>query len=166
MSPLKTRRFIFEWVPVLLWAAIIFWASGDRMSFQHSSNIIGPFLHWLFPQMPGEHVHAVVVFVRKLAHVSEYAVLTYLIWRLVRSYRSRDNSENICKEMRITLLVVIMYAASDEFHQHFVPTREASVRDVLIDTSGAILALTALWFKSHWRPQRLATAQREVPSEV
>jgi len=43
------------------------------------------------------------------------------------------------------------YAASDEFHQLFVPSREASVLDVLIDTAGAVFALLLIWFIGRWR---------------
>jgi len=39
----------------------------------------------------------------------------------------------------------MFYAASDEFHQTFVPSREGCVRDVMIDTSGALAGLFALW---------------------
>ena len=48
----------------------------------------------------------------------------------------------------ISLAFSVLYASSDEIHQLFVAGRGASVRDVLIDTSGAfvgiILVLTAL----------------------
>jgi VanZ family protein len=49
------------------------------------------------------------------------------------------------------LAIVALYAASDEFHQRFVPTREASVVDVFIDTSGAALALIFIWIVGRWR---------------
>ena len=53
-----------------------------------------------------------------------------------------------------TLLFVIAFAVSDEFHQSFVPSREATVRDVLIDTMGAILALLFIWFLGRCRERR------------
>jgi VanZ family protein len=146
--------------------SVIFCASGDRMSFQHTSNVIAPFLHWLLPHLADQHIHAVVVLVRKMAHLTEYAILTCLIWRLVRSYRDEGDPKHRWIVARITLLAVIIYAASDEFHQLFVPSREASVRDVLIDTSGAILALSAIWFRAFWQQKRLASALREPPSEL
>jgi VanZ family protein len=146
--------------------SVIFCASGDRMSFQHTSNVIAPFLHWLLPHLADQHIHGVVVLVRKMAHVTEYAILTCLIWRLVHSYRDESDPKHRWIVARITLLAVIIYAASDEFHQLFVPSREASVRDVLIDTSGAILALSAIWFRAFWQQKRLASALREPPSEL
>jgi VanZ family protein len=43
------------------------------------------------------------------------------------------------------VLFVALYAASDEFHQLFVATRDASLRDVAIDTFGAVLGIILLW---------------------
>jgi VanZ family protein len=42
-------------------------------------------------------------------------------------------------------LIVALYAASDEFHQSFVPTRTALVSDVFVDTAGGAAGLLALW---------------------
>ena len=55
---------------MLLWMLIIFTASGDQMSFQHTSRVIEPLLHWLLPSLTPENVHSAVVLVRKAAHVS------------------------------------------------------------------------------------------------
>jgi VanZ family protein len=131
--------------------ALIFCASSDRMSFQHSSRIIGPFLHWLIPNISDATIHEIVVLVRKAAHLTEYAILALLIWRLpsrpavnpTRAWRSADAVRS--------LLIVLLYAASDEFHQKFVPSRQASVWDVLIDTTGGFFALLLLWGLGRWR---------------
>jgi VanZ family protein len=50
-----------------------------------------------------------------------------------------------------TLLVVFLYAALDEFHQSFVPTRTPLVSDVFIDTAGAAIGLLALWLFAHFQ---------------
>ena len=129
------------------------------MSFQHTSRFVEPFLHWLLPSLTQETVHTAVVLVRKAAHVSEYAVLTVLVWRLVNSYRCALDATNVWPNISLTLLIVVLYAASDEFHQLFVPSREASVRDVLIDSFGAILALILIRLAARWREQRSTPAQ-------
>ncbi len=141
------RAFIKYWLPVLLWMAVIFSASGDRASFQHSSRIVAPLLHWLFPHVSDAAVHAVVVFVRKTAHVTEYAALALLVWRAV----GQNERSWSWRQARRTILWVMLYAATDEFHQLFVPFREAAVTDVLIDTAGAVLALLFLWSVGRWR---------------
>ena len=93
---------------MLLWMLVIFSASGDQRSFQHTSRIIEPFLHWLLPSLTAETVHTVVVLVRKAAHVSEYAVLTLLVWRVVGSYRPASDRTNAWANARLTLLVVAL----------------------------------------------------------
>lgn len=144
---------------MLLWMLVIFSASGDQMSFQHTSRLVEPFLHWLLPGLKQATLHTAVVLVRKTAHVSEYAILTGLVWRLVDSYRTATDGTAVWPNIRLTLLVVVLYAASDEFHQYFVPSREASVRDVFIDSFGAILALLLIRLAARLRRQRLTPAQ-------
>ncbi len=44
----------------------------------------------------------------------------------------------------------VLYALSDEFHQHFVPGRAADWRDVLVDALGAALAVWAGGGNAEW----------------
>ena len=147
----KLRKFTIYWLPVLLWMALIFGASSDRHSFTHSSRLIGPFVRWLFPLISDHALYRVIFGVRKVAHLTEYAILGALIWRALRKPARNDPRSWEWRQARLALALVILYAASDEFHQAFVPTREASVVDVLIDTSGAALGLGALWMAGRWR---------------
>ncbi len=120
---------------------LIYSGSSDRMSFQHSSRIIAPFLRWLLSALSDDAVHSVVFVVRKCAHVGEYAVLALLVWRALRALSPGDVDVWRWRLAIHTLLVVTLYAASDELHQLFVASRQASVLDVLLDTSGGVLAL-------------------------
>jgi VanZ family protein len=124
---------------------LIFGGSSDRKSFQHSSSIIGPFLHWLLPNLSDQAVHGVVVGCRKCAHAGEYAVLALLLWRAVRKPAPPGGSPWRWSQAGLVLVLAALYAASDEIHQAFVPSREASVSDVLLDTTGAALGLLSLW---------------------
>jgi VanZ family protein len=166
----KFRAFVIYWLPVLIWMAVIFSASSDRMSFSHSSRIIAPILHWLFPKMSDHSVHAVVFAVRKAAHVTEYAILALLVWRALRkpsagnrvsvaggaSVLPRAGSTSsprpwLWSHARFALIFVALYATSDEIHQAFVPTRQASIWDVLLDTLGGAFGLLFLWIIGRWR---------------
>jgi VanZ family protein len=51
-----------------------------------------------------------------------------------------------------TLLITVGYAGLDEWHQSFVPLREPSVRDVMIDGTGALLAQVLVWAYAKIRP--------------
>ena len=122
--------------------AIIFAGSTDLMSAEHTSRIIVPLLHWLFPTISDLTLVRVEFLIRKLAHVSEYAVLAVLLYRAFvhTVFQSRR-----ALSAGIVLLSCAAYAASDEFHQSFVPSRTASLRDVMIDLCGATLAVLLYW---------------------
>ena len=148
---LQLRSFFKYWLPVLIWMTLIFSASADSHSYIHSSRLIAPLLHWLFPQMPQTWVDAIVYYARKCAHLSEYALLALLLWRAVRKPVKNDPRPWGWREARVALLLVALYAASDEFHQLFVPSRDAALHDVLIDTVGGAAGLLALWAVGRWR---------------
>ncbi len=67
---------------------------------------------------------------RKLAHAAEFAVLGFLLLRAL----GRESA---------ALAVGIAYAASDELHQHFVPGRQGSPLDVLLDSVGVAAGVIA-----------------------
>jgi VanZ family protein len=82
---------------------------------------------------------------RKCCHLAEYAVLGLLVWRALHQPQKNQPKPWRWTEAGLTLAVVLLYAASDELHQIFVPTRTAHVSDVFIDTAGAAFALLLLW---------------------
>lgn len=73
-------------------------------------------------------------FIRKCAHFSLYLVLEVIIYFICAFI-------NLKYPGLISLLFVSIYAISDEIHQYFVPGRSCEIRDMLIDISGAIVAL-------------------------
>jgi VanZ family protein len=150
----KFRGFLIYWLPVLIWMTIIFSASSDRMSFSHSSRIIAPILHWLLPHLSDQSVLAVVFAVRKAAHLTEYAILALLVWRALRKPNAGNPRRWQWSHAGSALLFVALYATSDEIHQAFVPTRQASVWDVLLDTLGGAFGLLFLWIFGRWRKHR------------
>jgi VanZ family protein len=54
----------------------------------------------------------------------------------------------------------MVYALTDEFHQSFVPSRTASIQDSLIDSAGALIALSVMWFRH--RKTRESQANEDV----
>jgi VanZ family protein len=141
----KLCSFARHWLPPLLWMCVIFSASGDQQSFQHSSRIVGPILHWLCPHLSDEAAYRVVIAVRKCAHLAEYAVLALLLWRALEAKTGNQAHAWQWSRASLVLLLVVLYAATDEIHQAFVPSREGCVRDVVVDTAGAALGLMGLW---------------------
>lgn len=145
------RPFLKYWLPVLVWAVVIFTASSDAHSYERSSRIIAPLLYWLFPHISANTVDWVVFIARKCAHVGEYSVFAWLLWRAFRRPQKNDPRPwNWC-QAGLVLLIVAVYAATDEFHQIFVPTRTPTVHDVVIDTLGGAAGLFLLWLIGRWR---------------
>ena len=132
-------RFLKYWLPVFFWMAVIFFMSTDAGSAAHTSRILEPLLHWFRPDILQSTIEEVHFYVRKGGHLSEYALLGILLLRALRATILVDAP--LFKSGLAALLLAAAYAASDEFHQSFVPSRGASVRDVLIDTCGAFVGL-------------------------
>ncbi len=146
--------FIRFWSPVIFWMAVVFTASADAGSYRHSSMIFEPLMRWLFPHMSAITLAELHHLFRKTGHLTEYAVLAWLFWRAIRRPVKNDPRPWNWLEAGLALTCVFAYAASDEFHQVFVPNRTALVSDVLIDTSGGAALLLALWLLH--RPGRRA----------
>ena len=79
--------------------------------------------------------------IRKLAHMSEYAILALFTYYAL--IKIAFNKRII---FQITFLISFLYACSDEFHQLF-RQRTSHFSDVVIDTCGGMLAIFFLYFR-------------------
>ena len=77
----------------------------------------------------------------KLLHIIEYAILYLLV------FRAFNNKKGKKIHYLMPFIISFSYAAIDEIHQSFVPTREGKIRDVLIDTIGIVLMYS--YIKNH-----------------
>ncbi|MDQ7030058.1 MAG: VanZ family protein [Ardenticatenia bacterium] len=105
------------WVPPLAWMGLIFWLSSR-------------------PDVPTLSAGWLDQIVKNSGHIFLYFVLAMLLdraWRL----------ENLQSGTRVPVVLVIalLYALSDEWHQSFVPGRSPSLADVGFDMVGATLAV-------------------------
>lgn len=114
----------------------MFFGSTDLMSAEHTSRFLTPFLRWLNPSISPEAIGQVQFFVRKAAHVTEYAILAGLLFRALRS-----SLEGFWRRAAFAFFTALLFAATDEWHQSFANTRTASLGDVCIDGLGAIAGL-------------------------
>jgi VanZ family protein len=137
---------------------VVFTASSDKQSYQHSSMIFEPLMRWLFPHMSPITLGEIHHLFRKVCHLTEYAIFGWLMWRAIRRPVKNDLRPWNWVEAGLALSVVFAYAASDEFHQIFVPSRTPLVTDVLIDTTGGAAMLLFLWAKTTMARRR-ATGQ-------
>ena len=153
VSRSRTATFGRYWLPVLLWAAAIFTGSGASLSSSSTSRFLEPLIHWVLRGASAQTIDAVMIVVRKCGHLTEYAVLSMLCWRAVRQPVRGDTRTWSWREAAVSLTMATVYAASDELHQGFVPSRTASAWDVLVDTCGAAIGLALLWSLRRARPQ-------------
>jgi len=131
-------------MPVITCMLVIFAASTDMMSAEHTSRFIGPFLRWLTPDVSPATIAAVQLVARKAAHITEYAILGAL---LLRAF-SRGAESHAWRYALTAWCAAVACAGLDEFHQSFVASRTGSPIDVLIDASGAFFGLIIYWMLS------------------
>lgn len=74
-----------------------------------------------------------MLILRKLAHMTEYAVLSSLI------FFGLWDIKNFKIQYPLAVFISFLYACTDEFHQLFIGGRSGQIKDVLIDTAGAII---------------------------
>jgi VanZ family protein len=133
------RSFSKYWLPVLIWLGLIFIGSTDMLSAEYTSRFFVPFLRWLDPHISWEAINTIHTAIRKLGHVTEYAILAVLLWRAVGDGLSFKAKTPIV--FVAVWLACGIFAVSDEFHQSLVPSRTPSVRDVIVDICGAFIGL-------------------------
>jgi len=115
--------FLGRWLPVFLWAVVIFALSSI------SQITVAEFFLWDFAA-------------KKVAHLAEYAVLYALFLRATE------------KNWVLSFFLTMIYAATDEIHQSFVPGRNAAVYDLAFDFSGAAISAYVIWKLRQIRPKR------------
>lgn len=128
------KRLIY----ILLWMLLIFvfsHTSGEKSSEQ--SGLLLKLLEIFSITVPEKYLEIVSFLIRKIAHITEYFVLTYLILKYTSELKVKEY-------LFYSSLVAFLYACSDEFHQTFIPGRAGLITDVLVDSIGIFLALV-IW---------------------
>ncbi len=115
---------IVRWLLVIIWMSVIFAFSHQANSSEKTAVVFGSFN----------------IFARKMGHISEFGVLFLLL-----RYALRKHIE-LKKATYGAALLAILYAASDEWHQSFVPGRSACVEDVMLDSSAVLVAFLCSGF--------------------
>ena len=111
-------HFLILWAPVLLYMAFIFYLSSMAE-----------------PPLPPSVTD-------KEAHSTGYALLGFLVARAAAGGLGRRVT---CLVAIAAIAITIAYGISDEFHQSFVPGRDADVYDVYADSVGAVIGTVACW---------------------
>jgi VanZ family protein len=115
----KTKYLAF--VPAIVWMGVIFYFSNQQRAVVSDNYII-----------------SFIIF--KTLHLIEYGVL-FMLWRFALKLNIPYKKANAEK---LAVIISIIYAVTDEFHQTLVPTREGTIRDVFIDTLGIFITFRFL----------------------
>ncbi|MFC1646422.1 VanZ family protein [Candidatus Omnitrophota bacterium] len=110
------KIFFKYWLPVILYAGIIFCISS----------------------IPGPRLAKKLLLPDYFLHILEYLLFGFLLCRAIKVTKVNFS---LRKVLISSLLLAILYAVSDEFHQMFVPGRFASLSDLLCDGIGAIIGI-------------------------
>lgn len=130
----------------VLWMVVIFTFSAQQkeesgMVSEEVSESLITVTGWLFHLNIDEdricEITGVIEhFVRKGAHMTEYAILAVLLYLWIGRWQLSR-----LRQYGIAVMLAVLYACSDEFHQLFVEGRAGLVSDVVVDGSGAVLGL-------------------------
>lgn len=106
-------RFIKYWLPVIIYAIIIFNISS----------------------VPGEDIPDVFPSQSYIFHFFEYFAFALLIKRALKEYCHKETNN---RRLLMVIAIIFAYSLLDEFHQSFIPNRTASLSDVFIDVLGSV----------------------------
>ena len=132
---------IISFIVLILWMIVIFsFSSADaNKSTGTSDKVITTMIEIKDKitnnETPNNEKEIIVknssFYIRKIAHVTEYLILGFLMFNLLNQY----SVTNIYYAIGLSIL----YSCTDEFHQLFISGRSGSIRDVLIDSIGILI---------------------------
>jgi hypothetical protein len=145
------RRLLVAWLAVAACTLLILGLGGAEFGASQTSRYLFPLLRWLFPDLSISSYLRLLLWIRKTAHVTEYALLGWLAFRAV--WLSLTQRSALARAALLALGLAAGVALTDEIRQSFLATRTGSPWDVALDLSGALCAIgLALW----WRRARAA----------
>ena len=133
---MRNKRLVLGWIALLFWIGLIFYMSnqpGDVSSKQ--SGLVLKLFQMLGIDLNKELGELATFIVRKTAHFTEYFILYLLTVNVMKYYL------DIKRAILYAVIFSIFYACTDEIHQYFIPGRAMAFKDVLIDSSGALVAM-------------------------
>lgn len=133
---MRNKRLVLGWIALLFWIGLIFYMSnqpGDVSSKQ--SGLVLKLFQMLGIDLNKELGELATFIVRKTAHFTEYFILYLLTVNVMKYYL------DIKRAILYAIIFSIFYACTDEIHQYFIPGRAMAFKDVLIDSSGALVAM-------------------------
>ncbi len=172
------------WFATFAWATLIFHLSTPAFGADRSIPILARLLAFFHVLVSPPTLDLLDTFIRKLAHLTEYAILALFLYRSFygsrtlhaappdqppaqrairlgeRSIRAGGSCPLPARSPwrpRLAFCCVViagLYSVTDEFHQSFTPNRVASALDCLLDTTGAAAGMLFTYLSVHFSGQR------------
>lgn len=121
-------------IPAIFMACLIFGFSAQNGS--SSTGVSNRFIAMVFHTDNPEFIEKVEMPVRKLAHFTEYMIFSFTVYIALKVWQVSAK-----RIYFVTIILVGLFACSDEIHQLFVPERAGRIVDVIIDTMGAVAGM-------------------------
>lgn len=123
---------------LIIWMITVFCFSNQQgeTSGSTSGKVIKAILKIFTKDVSEEKIQKLQLPIRKLAHFTIFSIGGVLAIMLLNQYNIP-----LIQKIIYSQLIITIYAATDEFHQRFIPGRTASIWDVLIDSAGALTAI-------------------------
>jgi VanZ family protein len=145
---------VATWAPVAAWVTIIFSLSSDRFSDTNTAAWMLRFPFIAALGLPPNMLAAANVIVRKCAHFVEYAVLSALTFRAVRTTWPRRTPAQL---VLLVVAVAVACATLDELRQYLLTvSRNGTPKDVVLDVVGASAGAVVVAAYLYRRPRRRA----------
>jgi VanZ family protein len=137
-------RALFAWIASILWMGVIFmFSSDDAVGSNEKSDTILTAFFSLFGKDGATDLQAFSFWLRKAAHFAEYLVLGGLV---ANAWRNTLPPRHLWRVFLLSVVFCVIYAATDEIHQMFVPGRAGRLADVAIDSAGAAVGAALFAF--------------------
>lgn len=143
------RNLIIYIIILIAIMGVIFYFSSENS--QNSDNSSGSFTKILIriisPFFPSGVIEFIREYIRKIAHFTLYFTLgIFSVLTVKELYILRKPEHKLSLIIYINAFVFcVIYAASDEFHQYFVPGRSGKPADVLLDSFGSLMAILIIF---------------------
>lgn len=141
ISFLKTRDFLWYWLPPLAWCGTVLVLSGDLGSARNTGSILKWFLSWFLTLSPAQFNLVHFYFRKTLGHFGNYAFVYFLWFRAFRGHLGWGPWRAFLLGLAFCLLVALL----DEGHQIMFTSRTGSLQDVGVDLSGAFTGALVAW---------------------
>ena len=128
---------IFLIILIVFWMYIVF--AFSNAGGRESSGISMKVAKFLVKNK--QYIEYAEKIIRKIAHLSEYAIGAVLVYSLMLTFRLDAKVQFLSSWFSI-----IFYAITDEIHQAFVPGRAGRAIDVFIDSIGALMGICIMLF--------------------